>query len=72
MENAYELTLTVRMSRCYHSLCERWFLKLNKLVTLCNVFLGSGVVATSLSSAAANLYASFYGMWNWEQMWEHL
>jgi hypothetical protein len=49
MENAYELTLTVRMSARYHSLCERWFLKLNKLVTFCNVFLGSGVVATSLS-----------------------
>jgi hypothetical protein len=49
MENAYELTLTVRMSARYHSLCERWFLKLNKLVTFFNVFLGSGVVATSLS-----------------------
>jgi hypothetical protein len=51
MENAYELTLTVRMSTRYHSLCERWFLKLNKLVTFCNVFLGSGVVWTSFSSA---------------------
>jgi hypothetical protein len=50
MENAYELTLTVRMSARYHSLCERWFLKLNKLVTFCNVFLGSGVVASSLLS----------------------
>jgi hypothetical protein len=58
MENAYELTLTVRISACYHSLCERWFLKLNKLVTFCNVFLGSGVVATSLSSAP-NVSAGF-------------
>ena len=51
MEDAYKLTLTVRMSRCYHSLCERWFLKLSKLVTFCNVFLGSGVVASSFASA---------------------
>jgi hypothetical protein len=49
MEDAYKLTLTVRMSARYHSLCERWFLKLNKLVAFCNVFLGSSVVGASLS-----------------------
>jgi hypothetical protein len=58
LENAYELTLTVCMSARYHSLCERWFLKLNKLVTFCNVFLGSGVVWTSFSSAP-NVTAGF-------------
>jgi hypothetical protein len=50
MENAHQLTLTVRMSARYHSLCECWFLKLNKLVTFCNVFLGSSVVGASLAS----------------------
>jgi hypothetical protein len=50
MENAYELTLTVRMSQRYHRLCERWFLRLNKIVTFVNVFLGSAVVAASLWS----------------------
>lgn len=49
MENFQQNTLTVRMSARYHSLCERWYRKLNKVTLFVNLFSGSAVVGTVLT-----------------------